>query len=57
MLLLEQNTIKKERVKKIPEFNANDNNKKYKIEAIWDSMVYTMKLESGHLPELYYLVA
>ena len=29
----------------------------YKIETIWDSAVYTMELESGHLPSLYDLVA
>ena len=47
---------KKERVEKVPELDAGDNNKEYKVEAICDSAVYTMKLESGHLPGLYYLV-
>ena len=37
------------------EFKVN-NNKKYKIESIWDSAVYAKKLEAGHLPKLYYLV-
>ena len=59
VLLLEQNTTKKGRVsKEVPELNAGDNNsKKYKVEAIWDRTVYANKLESGHLPSLYYLVA
>ena len=38
------------------EFDAG-NRKKYELEAIWDSAVYRMKLELGHLPSLYYLVA
>lgn len=37
------------------EFEAGDNIK-YKVEAIWDSVVYTRKLEAGHLPKFYYLV-
>ena len=57
MLLLEQNTTKKEQVEKIPELDANnDNSKKYKVETIWDSAVYINKLKSYHLPGLYYLV-
>ena len=28
----------------------------YKVEAIWDSAVFTKKSELGHLPGLYYLV-
>ena len=31
------------------------NDKKYEMEAIWDSAVYTKEVD-GHLPELYYLV-
>ena len=57
MSLLEQDTTKKERVEKIPESDAGDNSKKYKVEVIWDSGVYAMESESGHLPGLYYLVA
>ena len=38
-----------------PEFDTGDN-KKYKIEAIKDSTVYTKKAK-GHLPGLYYLVS
>ena len=55
MLLLEQDTTKKGRVnKKIMELEAN-NSKEYKMEAIWNSAVYTNKAE-GYLPGLYYLV-
>ena len=57
MLLLEQNTTRKKRVKKVPKLDVGNNNKKYEVEAIWDSAVYTMESESGHLPRLYYLVA
>ena len=38
------------------EFNAGDN-EEYEMEAIWDSALYAMELESGHLPGFYYLVA
>ena len=57
--LVEQNINKKGRVsKKVPELDAgNKNNKKYKLEAIWDSAVYANKLKSSHLPGFYYLVA
>ena len=27
------------------------------MEAIWDDAVYANKLESGHLPNFYYLIA
>ena len=33
------------------------NSKEYEIEAIWNSAVYIIELEWGHLPGLYYLVA
>ena len=58
MLLLEQDTTKKEQVdKKITELEfETSNSKKYKMEAIWNSTVYTNKAES-HLLGLYYLVA
>ena len=55
--LLEQDTTRKERIEKVPELNVGDDNKEYKVEAIQDSAVYTMELESGYLPGLYYLVA
>lgn len=39
----------------VPKFEAG-NNKKYEVEAIQDSAVYTKKA-SKYLPELYYLIA
>ena len=33
------------------------NSKKYKVEVIWNSVIYASKSESGQLPGLYYLVA
>ena len=60
MLLLEQDITRKKRVdKKVRqiEFNAgNNDSRKYKVKAIWDSAVYTKESESGHLLSLYYLV-
>ena len=59
MSLLEQDTIRKERVDKNMtklEFDAGDL-KEYEMEAIWDSVVYAMESKSGHLSCLYYLVA
>lgn len=32
------------------------NNKKYKIEVIWDSAIYMKELRSDHLPSFYYLI-
>ena len=55
--LLKQDTIRKERVEKVPELDAGDDSKKYNVEAIWDSAVYAMELKSDHLPKLHYLVA
>ena len=43
--LLEQYTTKKEWVEKVPELDAGNNSKEYKVEAIWDSAVYAMELE------------
>ena len=57
--LLEQDTTKKQRIDENVtklEFDAR-NSKKYEVEAIWDSAIYRMVLESGHLLSLYYLVA
>ena len=56
--LLKQDTTRKERVsKKVPELDASDkDSKEYEVEAIWYSVIYANKLESGHLPSLYYLV-
>ena len=46
----------KERVDKwVTELEAGDS-KKYEVEAIWDSTVYTSKSKLGQLPALYYLI-
>ena len=57
--LLEQDSTKKGRVnEQVPELDAGDeNSKEYEVEAIWDSVGYTNKLESGYLSGFYYLVA
>ena len=57
MLLLEQNTTKKERVnKKVMELEFQvGKSKKYKIETIWNNAVYASKSEN-HLPGLYNLI-
>ena len=59
--LLKQNTIGNGRVdKKVKqmEFDVDDNdNGEYKIEAIWDSAVYTRESELSYLPSLYYLIS
>ena len=59
VLLLEQDTIRKGQVsKEVQELDAgNKDSKEYEVETIWDSVIYTNKLESGHLLGLYYLVA
>ena len=54
--LLEQDTTKKEQVKKVLELDVGDHSKEYEVEAIWDSAVYIMELKSSHLPTLYYMV-
>ena len=58
MSLLEQDTTKKGRVEEnATELDAdNDEGGKYKVEAIWDSLVYARESESGHLSGLYYLI-
>ena len=57
MSLLEQNTTRKGRVdENATELDVGDNNGEYKVEAIWDSVVYARESKSGHLPGLYYLV-
>ena len=58
MSLLEQDTTRKGRVDdNETELDAGDNSREYEVEAIWDSVVYTRKSESDHLPGLYYLVS
>ena len=57
MLLLKQDNTKREGVERILKLDAcNNNNKKYKMEAIWESAVYANKSKSGHLSGFYYLV-
>ena len=60
MSLLEQNITEKRRVDKVVKqmkFDIRDDiSKKYEEEAIWDNAVYVRELESGHLPDLYYLI-
>ncbi len=58
MSLLEQDITRKGRVDKITsrlEFESDGNGKEYKVEAIFDNVVYARELE-GHLPAFYYLV-
>ena len=55
--LLEEDTTRKGWIDKTTqlEFEAG-NNKEYEMEEIWDSAMYIMELEMGHLLGLYYLV-
>ena len=58
VLLLEQDTIKKERMNNfllMLEFKTC-NNKKYELEIIWDNEVYDKEIDK-YLLGLYYLVA
>lgn len=54
VLLLEENRTRKRQEFLVLEFETS-NNKKYKVEAIWDSVVYVKKVDR-YLLELYYLV-
>ena len=61
MSLLEQDTTRKrqvdEEIRQI-EFEASNNNSgEFKVEAIWDSMVYAKESESSHLPGFNYLIS
>ena len=56
MSLLEQDITRKERVKKVPELDAGDNSKEYKVEAIRNRTFYAIESESDHLLGLSYLV-
>ena len=57
MLLLEQDTTRKERVHdENAELDAG-NKEEYEVEAIWDNAVYARESESDHLPGIYYLVS
>ena len=55
--LLEQDTTKKEWDDNAVELDTGDNSREYKVEAIWDSVVYARELELGYLPGFYYLVS
>ena len=52
--MLKQDNITKEQIdKNVMELNTGNNNTKYKVAIIWDSAVYAMKSELGHLSKLY----
>ena len=57
--LLQQDTTRKERLdKRVMKLEVEaSNSEEYKVEAIWDSAVYTSKSELGYPLGLYYLVA
>ena len=59
MLLLKKNIIKKKQIDKNDIIKLdidNNNSRKYKVKAIYNSAVYIKKL-AGHLLGLYYLVS
>lgn len=43
--------------KNVTEFEANGNKKKYKVEEIWDNVIYAKKSAADHLPNFYYLIS
>ena len=58
--LLEQDTTRKGRVDEKTsqlEFEDDGEGEEYEVEAIRDSAVYAKELESGQLPDLYYLIS
>ena len=61
MSILEQDITRKRRVDKEVrqmEFDIGyDDSEEYKVEAIWDSVVYARESKSGHLQGFYYLIA
>ena len=57
VLLLEQDTTRKEWDNNMVELDNGDDSGKYEVEAIRDSTVFAKELELGHLPGLYYLVS
>ena len=58
MSLLEQDITRKGRLdNENIELDVGDKNREYKVEAIRDSEVYARESESGHLPDLYYLIS
>ena len=59
MSLLEQNTIKKKRVdKKIAEqLEFGNDNKKYKVKDICNSIIYVTESKIGYSSGFYYLIS
>ena len=61
MSMLKQDITNKGQVdKKVRqiEFDTGDNDsRKYKMEVIWDSVIYIKELKSGYLPSFYYLMS
>ena len=54
--LLKQDSIRKKQIdKNVTELNIA-NSRKYKIEIIWNNMIYLTKFESSHLSGFYYLI-
>ena len=58
VLLLEQDIIRKRWVDEsnAAKLDASNKSGEYKVEVIWDSLVYARESKSGHLPGLYSLV-
>lgn len=57
--MLKQNITKKEQIDKIvknPEFKASNNKKKYKLESIYNSVIYIRNLEVSYMSSLCYFV-
>ena len=57
MSLLEQDTTKKKWVDNETKLDAGNDSGEYKVEAIWNNVVYIRESKSDHLPGLYYLVS
>ena len=57
MSLLKYNTIRKEWINKNTiELDLGNDSRKHKVEAIYNSAIYTKKSKLIHLLELYYLI-
>lgn len=58
MLLLKQNITRKGQIdKNAIKLDTSNDNKKYKVKAIYNKVIYAKKLKSKHLSGLYYLVS
>lgn len=56
--LLDKNTSRKRWVdKNMTEFEAGGNEEEYKVEGIWNSVVYEKELAADHLLGIYYLIS